>query len=73
MNSVNSELSLFWDDFEFWIDSTTLGKVQFERLKNCKIYPNPLNDIVKIQTKKTSKKYMFLIYQGSLSKRLIQL
>jgi len=70
MNSVNSELSLFWDDFEFWIDSTTLGKVQFERLKNCKIYPNPLNDIVKIQTKKNIKEIHVFNISGKLVKKI---
>jgi hypothetical protein len=52
MNSVNAELSVFWDDFEFLIDSTTMSTEQIDIIKNCKIFPNPVNDFINIQSEK---------------------
>ena len=47
MQSANAELSVFWDDFELWIDETT----NTEPLGAAKkmLYPNPTNAYINIE------------------------
>lgn len=70
MNSVNSELSVFWDDFEFWIDSTTMSTGQIDIIKNCKIFPNPVNDFINIQSEKGIKEIHVFDTSGKLCKTI---
>lgn len=70
MNSVNSELSVFWDDFEFWIDSTTMSTELIEIIKNCKIYPNPVYNSVNIQSKNRIKEIQIFDTSGKLNKTI---
>ena len=70
MNAVNSELSLFWDDFEFWIDSTIMHKESIERIKDCKIYPNPLYNYLNIESKKRIKEIQIFDTVGKLKKTI---
>jgi hypothetical protein len=70
MSAVNSELSVFWDDFEFWIDSTTTSIELIEIKNNYKIYPNPVNDIVNIQSEKGIKEIHIFDTLGKLRKTI---
>ncbi len=55
MASAHAELSVLWDDFEFWIDST-LATSKSIAIKKCHLYPNPTNDLLTIQTDKSIEK-----------------
>ncbi|MBT6440269.1 MAG: T9SS type A sorting domain-containing protein, partial [Flavobacteriales bacterium] len=69
MSSVNAELSVFWDDFEFWIDSTNLSTELIE-FNNSKLYPNPINDIVNLKTKTNIKIIHVFDVSGKLNKTI---
>ena len=70
MNSVNSELSVFWDNFEFWIDSRTMSTELIKIIKSCKIYPNPVYNHLNIQSKKRIKEIQIFDTSGKLSKTI---
>ena len=70
MSSVNAELSVFWDDFEFWVDSTTLSIEQIEIIKNCKIYPNPVNDVINVKANKKIKEIQIFDTSGKIHKTI---
>lgn len=70
MNSVNAELSVFWDDFEFLIDSTTMSTGQIDIMKNCKIFPNPVSDFINIQSEKGIKEIHVFDMSGKLCKTI---
>lgn len=70
MNSLNTELSVYWDDFEFWIDSATTGKEIIELVKDCKLYPNPADNTLNIQSKKRIKEINIFNTSGKLINKI---
>lgn len=49
MDSLNACLCLYWDDFQIWTDSV-LSISQFENLNILRTFPNPVTDILTIET-----------------------
>ena len=63
MTNSNSELSVYWDEFEFWIDSS-LKTNEFNEINELSIFPNPSTNHISIQSENVLNNFFKILDQN---------